>query len=66
MPPAIPANDAARMNAREMFGLSLMDQHPRVGSMSVAWDIAAQCLANGDAAGFDAAMKIFRALEKAA
>lgn len=65
MPSAIPANDAAKASTRELFGLSLMNVAPKAGAMSVAWDEAAQCLSRRDGAGFDAAMRIFRALERA-
>ena len=60
-----PANDAARADLRTMLGLSLMQIAPKAGAMSIAWDEAADCLSKRDAAGFDAAMRIFRALEKA-
>lgn len=71
MPPAIPANDAARMGLREALNMSLAIPEPEVVAatcakhpLSIAFDEAAACLAKGDFAGHDAAMRIFRALEK--
>lgn len=65
-PQAMPANDRKPLSTREAFELSVAAVAPQLPAMSIAWDEAAACLARRDAAGFDAAMRIFRAIEKGA
>jgi hypothetical protein len=70
MPPHLqPGNDAAPMGLREALEMSLRIPEPEVvaatcanAPTSIAWDEAAACLAKGDFAGHDAAMRIFRKL----
>lgn len=41
----------------------IASQLSNAAAMSIAWDEAAECLTRRDVAGFDAAMRIFRALD---